>query len=237
MPDGKKTTINPTDTEPHYVGHRQRLKERFLKGGAEALNDYELLEMLLFIAIPRRDVKPLSKFLINTFGSFAQVISADQKRLAAIPGIGENTVAALKLVQAAALALMKENITSGPVISSWQALLDYCRASMAYNKIEVFRVLFLDRKNVLIADEVLQEGTIDHTPVYPREVIKRALELGASAIILVHNHPSGDPTPSKNDIDITREILNAGEKLGIAVHDHLIIARKGHTSFKSLGLI
>ncbi len=193
--------------------------------------------MMLHYSNTRDDPSLLAQSLISYFGSFADVLCADERRLAEVEGINECTLTSIKIVQAAAIALMKENIQNKPLISSWQALLDYCRASMAYNKIEVFRVLFLDRKNVLIADEVLQEGTIDHTPVYPREVIKRALELGASAIILVHNHPSGDPTPSKNDIDITREILNAGEKLGIAVHDHLIIARKGHTSFKSLGLI
>ena len=223
--------------EPHYLGHRERLRERFAKGGAEALSDYELLELMLFIAIPRRDVKPLAKALIAKFGSFANVITAEPELLSEFKFVGDNAVAAIKMVQAAALALMRENIMAKPVIGSWQAVLDYCRASMAYNKIEQFRVLFLDRKNVLIADEVQQKGTVDHTPVYPREVIKRALALQASAIILVHNHPSGDPTPSRDDIDMTRNIVDAGKKLGIAVHDHIVVGKKGIASFKTLGLL
>lgn len=229
------------DADPHYLGHRERLRERFMKSGADALNDYELLEVLLFMAIPRRDVKPLAKSLITTFGSFAEVISADPVRLADFFGksekTAENVVAAFKIVQASALMLMRENLASKPVISSWQALLDYCRASMAYNQTEQFRILFLDRKNIIIADEIQQQGTVDHTPVYPREVIKRALDLGASAIILVHNHPSGDPTPSREDITMTQHIIDAGKKLGISVHDHVVVGKKGHASFKTLGLI
>ena len=222
---------------PHYAGHRKRLRERFLKAGGEAMPDYELLELLLAGAIPRRDVKPLAKELLKSLGSFAEVIAADPARLAEVKGLGEAGIAALKVVEAAAVRLAREQVVDRPVVSSWQALLDYCRASMAYNKTEQFRILFLDRKNVLIADEVQQEGTVDHTPVYPREVIKRALELGASAIILAHNHPSGDPTPSRDDIAMTREIVEAGRKLGVTVHDHVVVGRRGHASFKGLGLL
>lgn len=222
---------------PHYAGHRKRLRERFLKAGGEAMPDYELLELLLASAIPRRDVKPLAKDLLKSLGSFAEVIAADPARLAEVKGLGEAGIAALKVVEAAAVRLAREQVVDRPVVSSWQALLDYCRASMAYNKTEQFRILFLDRKNVLIADEVQQEGTVDHTPVYPREVIKRALELGASAIILAHNHPSGDPTPSRDDIAMTREIVEAGRKLGVTVHDHVVVGRRGHASFKGLGLL
>lgn len=223
--------------KPHFHGHRQRLKERFLKGGSDALQDYELLELLLFQAIPRRDVKPLAKELLDSFGSFGDVIDAPTDRLMKINGIGEGAIIALKMIKAGASKMAQEQIINRPVLSSWQALLDYCRITQGYAKHELFRILFLDRKNVLIADEVQQEGTVDHTPVYPREVIKRALELTASAIILVHNHPSGDPTPSRGDIEMTKEIIEAGKKLSITVHDHIIIGKKGHTSFKSMGLI
>ncbi|MCK5041939.1 MAG: DNA repair protein RadC [Sphingomonadales bacterium] len=223
--------------KPHYHGHRQRLKDRFLKSGAGALADYELLELVLCLAIPRRDVKPLAKELLDRFGNFAEVINADNERLKEINGIGDNAVVALKLVRDGAVKLTQENIIDRPMLSSWSALIDYCRASMAYNKTEQFRILFLDKKNVLIADEVQQEGTVDHTPVYPREVIKRALELGASALLLVHNHPSGDPTPSRADIEMTREIAEAGKKLGVKVHDHIIMGRSGHVSFKTLNLL
>lgn len=222
---------------PHFHGHRQRLRQRFLKGGDDALADYELLELLLCTAVPRRDMKPLAKELIDRFGSFAEVISAEEARLKEVSGVGEAVVTALKLIRAGALRLAQSDVLDKPVISSWHALLDYCKASMAYRKTEQFRILFLDRKNVLIADEIQQEGTVDHTPVYPREVIKRALELGASALILVHNHPSGDTTPSKDDIAMTREIVEAGGKLGVVVHDHLVVGRRGHTSFKSAGLL
>jgi DNA repair protein RadC len=223
--------------KPDHAGHRKRLRARFLKGGSEALADYELLEMLLFQALPRGDVKPLAKGLIKRFGSFAEVISAAPERLAEVDGVGDNTIAALKTVQAAALKLTQAQILNKPALASWTALLDYCRASMAYLETEQFRVLFLDRKNVLIKDEEQQSGTVDHTPVYPREVIKRALELGASAIIMVHNHPSGDTQPSKADIEMTNKIKEAGEKLGVALHDHIVIGRAGNTSFKSLGLL
>ena len=224
-------------TKPHYLGHRQRLKERFMRDAGASLHDYEMLELVLFLAKPRAEVKPLAKALIARFGSFADVITADVKELVAVKGVGENTAVALKTIQAAAIRLAREQIMNKPVISSWQKLLDYCRASMAFAKTEEFRVMFLDRKNVLIADEMQQTGTVDHTPVYPREVVKRALDLGASAIIMVHNHPSGDPTPSKGDVEMTKEVREACEKLGISLHDHLIIGKSGHASFKSLGLL
>jgi DNA repair protein RadC len=224
-------------TKPHFLGHRQRLKDRFMRDAGASLPDYEMLELVLFLAKPRAEVKPLAKQLIARFGSFADVIAADAKELVAIKGVGENTAIALKTVQAAAIRLAREQIMNQPVISTWQKLLDYCRASLAFAKTEEFRLLFLDRKNVLIADEMQQTGTVDHTPVYPREVVKRALDLGASAIIMVHNHPSGDPTPSKGDIEMTKEVREACEKLGIVLHDHLIIGKRGHASFKSLGLL
>ena len=223
------------DDKPDYLGHRARLRERFLKG-ADALPDYELLELLLMQALPRRDMKPLAKALLKRFGTFQRVISAEPVELLEVKGMGEAALVALKSVQAAALRLARAEAMDRPVMSSWQKVLDYCRASMAYGKTEQFRLLFLDRKNTLIADEVQQRGTVDHTPLYPREVVKRALELGASAIILVHNHPSGDPTPSKADIAMTREVVEAALKLGISVHDHIIIGASGHSSLKSLGL-
>ena len=223
--------------KPHFHGHRRRLRERFLKGGAEALPDYEMMELLLFLAQPRRDVKPLAKALIDHFGSFAEAISAEPAALSDIKGMGETAVIALKTVQAAAVRLSRDEVIDKPVLGNWEKLMSYCRASMAFTNVEQFRVLYLNRKNVLIADEVQQKGTVDHTPVYPREVVKRALELGATALIMVHNHPSGDPAPSRADIDMTREVREAGEKLGIVLHDHVIISKGGHNSFKSLGLL
>ncbi len=225
------------DKKPHYLGHRARLRERFLKAGAESLADYEMLEMLLFLAHPRRDVKPIAKALLEQFGSFAKVLRAKPDDLLDTPGIGATAIAALKTVQAAALKLVREEVMNQPVIGNWQQLLDYLHASMAHEEKEHFRLLFLDRKNMLIADEVQQSGTIDHAPIYPREVVKRALELGASAIIMVHNHPSGDPTPSKADIAITKDVRAACQKLGIELHDHIIVAKSGHQSFKSIGLL
>ena len=219
------------------AGHRERLRTRFLKGGPDAMPDYELLELTLFTAIPRRDTKPLAKALLKRFGTFADVIAAPRERLLEIPGVGESVAHHLKIVEAAAQRLAKTKVMGRPALSSWAALLDYCTAAMARSEKEEFRVLFLDRKNHLIADEVQNRGTVDHTPVYPREIIKRALELGASSIILVHNHPSGDPTPSKADIAMTREVAGAAKALGIALHDHLVIGRGGHASFKSLGLL
>ena len=199
--------------------------------------DYELLELTLFAALPRRDTKPLAKALLARFGSFAEVIAAPRARLLEVKGVGETVVHHLKIVEAAAQRLAKTRVIKRPALSSWTALLDYCTAAMARSQNEEFRVLFLDRKNILIADEVQNRGTVDHTPVYPREIIKRALELSASSIILVHNHPSGDPTPSKADIVMTREVAGAAKALGIAIHDHLVIGRGGHASFKSLGLL
>jgi DNA repair protein RadC len=221
----------------HHLGHRERLRRRFRCGGADALPDYELLELILFRALARQDVKPLAKALIARFGSFAETLSASPERLKEIPGVGEAVTTELKIVHEASLRLAKSEIRPRTLLSSWSAVLDYCRAAMAFAERERFRILFLDKKNGLIADEVQGEGTVDHTPVYPREVIKRALELAASAIILVHNHPSGDPTPSTADIDMTRRLIEAGDKLAIKVHDHIIIGRNGHASFKSLRLI
>jgi DNA repair protein RadC len=225
------------NAQPHHVGHRERLRARFLEGGAEALPDYELMELVLFAAIPRQDTKPLAKALIARFGSFADAIAAPRERLEEMDGVKAAVVAQLKIVEAAALRLAKTRLLGRPAISSWTALIDYCAAAMARNPTEEFRVLFLDRKNVLIADEVQSRGTVDHAPVYPREIVKRALQLEASSLILVHNHPSGDPSPSRADIEMTREIVAAAKALKIAVHDHLVIGRGAHASFKSLGLL
>jgi len=208
-----------------------------MKAGPEALPDYEMLELLLFQAIPRRDTKPLAKRLLKHFGSFNEVISAEAGALREVEGVAEAVVVTLKTVQAAALRLSREEIMDRPVLANWDKLVAYCRASMGFEKTERFRILFLNRQNVLIADEVQQTGTVDHTPVYPREVIKRALELGATALIMVHNHPSGDSKPSKADIDMTNEVKDAGAKLGITLHDHLIMTQAGHSSFKDLGLL
>ncbi len=229
--------MSKNDNDDHRHGHRERLKARFRKGGLNALADYELLELQLMTAIPRRDVKPLAKELIKVFGSYAEVISAQPERLMEISGVGDNVVTTLKLAEAAAQKLAEGAVLEKPVIGNWQALLNYCSTQIAYKKNEQFRVLFLDRQNRLISDEKMQEGTVDHTPVYPREIIKRALELGSTAIILVHNHPSGDPTPSRDDIEMTRKIQEAGQRLGVALHDHLIISKGGHNSFKSMNLI
>ncbi|MGU3537119.1 RadC family protein [Methylobacterium sp. A54F] len=225
------------EPEPHYLGHRERLRARFAQGGAEALADYELLELALFRAIPRRDVKPLAKALIRRFGSFAETISAEPARLAEVEGIGPGIIADLKLIEAAGHRLARGAIAERPLLSAWSSVLDYCRATMAFAAREQFRVLFLDRRNHLIADEVQGRGTVDHTPVYPREVARRALELSATAIILAHNHPSGDPTPSGADVRMTREIVAALDPLGIVVHDHIILGRSGHASLKGLKLI
>ncbi len=222
---------------PTYLGHRERLRDRFVNGGAEALPDYELLEMVLFRAIRRGDTKPIAKALLARFGSFAEVISAPENLLQEVKGVGPAVVTELKLIRAAALRLAKGDVLNKPILSSWSAIVDYCRAAMAFEEREQFRILFLDKKNQLIADEVQQEGTVDHTPVYTREVIKRALELSSTAIILAHNHPSGDPTPSLADIDMTKKIIAAAEKLGILVHDHIIIGRKGTVSFRNLQLL
>jgi len=221
---------------PHFHGHRERLRERFLEA-PEVLPDYELLELLLAAAIPRKDVKPIAKALIGRFGSFADVVTADYQALLDAGGLGPASATVLKVVREAAVRMARAPVLGRPVLTTWEQLLDYCSAAMATLPTEQFRLLFLDRKNVLIADELQQKGTIDHTPLYPREVVKRALELQASAIIMVHNHPSGDPTPSRADIEMTRLVREALAALGIALHDHLVIGRKGHISFKSLALI
>jgi DNA repair protein RadC len=227
---------NPNDP-PHFVGHRERLKTRFRDQGGDAVADYELLELILFQAVPRRDTKPLAKALIARFGTFSDVLAAPEARLVEVPGIGPSVATHLKLVHAAATRYARGAVRQRPLLGSWSAVIDYCRAAMAYEEKEQFRILFLDRKNVLIADEVQQVGTVDHTPVYPREVVKRALELSATAIVLVHNHPSGDPTPSRADIDMTKTIVDIAQPLGIAVHDHIIVGRQGHASFRALKLI
>lgn len=222
---------------PHYHGHRQRLRERFMEAGENALADYELLELLLFRSIPRRDVKPLAKALVERFGSFAEVIAARPERLREIPGLPDGAIVDFKVTEAAARRLARGAIEKRTVLSSFSAVMDYCRTAMAYAEREQFRILFLDKRNALIADEVQGVGTVDHTPVYPREVVRRALELGASALILAHNHPSGDPTPSAADIRMTKEIAVIAQPFGISVHDHLIVGRNGQTSFRGLKLI
>ena len=222
---------------PHFHGHRDRLRSRFREAGAEALADYELLELILFRAIPRRDVKPLAKALLKRFGSFADVMAAPEARLAEVDGVSAAVATELKLVQAAALRIGRAAIAGRPVLSSWTALIDYCRTAMAFSEREQFRVLYLDRKNALIADEVQQRGTVNHTPVYPREVLKRALTLNATSLIAVHNHPSGDPKPSRADIEMTRELKAAGKALEVELHDHVVIGHGTHASFRSLGLL
>jgi DNA repair protein RadC len=229
-------TSTPVET-PSHLGHRERLRQRFMQGGADALPDYELLELVLFNALPRRDTKDLAKRLIQRFGSFPEVVNAPENLIKEVRGAGDRVVEELRLVRAAALRLMQRQVMEKPVLGSWERVLDYCRAAMAYESRELFRILFLDRKNRLIADEVQGEGTVDHTPVYVREVVKRALELSATAIILVHNHPSGDPQPSRADIDMTRLIIEAARPLGISVHDHIIVGRLGHASFRAMKLL
>jgi DNA repair protein RadC len=226
-----------SEAPPHYYGHRERLRERFREAGTDALSDYELLELLLFRAQPRRDMKPIAKALLEKFGSFAEVISAPAKRLAEVDGVGEASITELKIVQAAASRLLRGQVRKRPLLSSWSAVLDYCRSAQAFADREQFRVLFLDKRNQLIADELQQVGTVDHTPVYPREAVKRALELSATAIILVHNHPSGDPTPSRADIQMTQQIIAVASPLGISVHDHIIVGKEGHASLKGLKLV
>jgi DNA repair protein RadC len=222
---------------PHYLGHRERLRDRFRKGGADALGEYELLELILFRAMPRRDVKPLAKALIARFGSFAETVSARPERLREIDGLGDAAIVELKIIEAAAKRLAKSAIGKRLTLSTFSAVVDYCRTVMAFLDHEEFRVLFLDKKNCLIADEVQGVGTVDHAPVYPREIMRRALELSACAIILVHNHPSGDPQPSTDDIHLTHQIIAVGKPLKVAVHDHLIIGKQGHVSLKGLRII
>ncbi len=228
----------PTGKLPSYIrDHRQRLRERFMTGGAAAMPDYEMLELILFRSIPRRDVKPLARALLDEFGDFNRVLSATPEKLARVKGIGDAVLADLKIVEAAAHRMARAKVMKRHVISSWDAVLDYCHTTMAHRDTEQFRVLFLDVKNTLIADEEQAKGTIDHVPVYPREVAKRALELNASALILVHNHPSGDPTPSQSDIDMTGKIQDACGALGITLHDHLIIGKQRELSFRSEGYL
>lgn len=239
----QSTTLFPADNlsstskKAGHHGHRARLRSRFLNAGPDALADYELLELLLFTALPRKDTKPIAKSLIETFGSFADVIAADPDKLLAVEGLGESAVTGLKAVHAGATRLLRAEISDRPVVSSWQALIDYCTAQMAFEETEQFRILFLDKKNKLISDEAQQKGTVDHTPVYPREVVKRALELNSSALIIVHNHPSGDPKPSRADVEMTAKVKDALEAVGLILHDHIVIGRGQHTSFKQQGLL
>lgn len=236
-PTDKSELLPSADDAPHYLGHRDRLRARFLKVGAEALAEYELLELVLFRAVPRRDVKPLAKALINRFGSFAEVLTAEPDQLNKIDGISAGIIADFKLVAVAGQQIARGALKDRPLMSSWGAVCEYLRAAMALAAREEFRILFLDKRNHLIRDEVQGRGTVDHTPVYPREIARRALELSATAIILAHNHPSGDPTPSGADIRMTREIVSVLDPLGIVVHDHVILGRDGHASFKGLKLI
>lgn len=223
---------------PSYIAdHRKRLRQRFLAGGADALPDYELLELILFRAIPRRDVKPLAHQLLDTFGDFNRVLSAPTTRLTEVKGVGEAVITELKIIEAAAHRLARSRVLQRHVLSGWDVLVDYCHTTMAHRETEQFRVLYLDRKNVLIADEEQAQGTVDHVPVYPREVVKRALEINASALILVHNHPSGDPTPSPSDVAMTQQVQQAAEVMGITLHDHLIVGKSRELSFRSEGYL
>ncbi|MGL4395606.1 MAG: RadC family protein [Hyphomicrobium sp.] len=221
----------------HRIGHRQRLRDRFRNGGGDAMPDYELLELILFRVYARGDTKPIAKRLLAAFGSFAEVVNASDHRLLEVDGIGARAVEELRLIKTAAERLAKSQVTQKCVLSSWAQVLDYLKLAQAYANVEQFRILFLDKKNALIADEVQGRGTVDHTPVYVREVVKRALELSATALILVHNHPSGDPSPSRADIDLTKIIIEAARPLGISIHDHIIVGRSGHASFKAMRLI
>tara|TARA_R100001369_G_scaffold31354_3_gene55692 strand:+ start:2417 stop:3178 length:762 start_codon:yes stop_codon:yes gene_type:complete len=228
----------PSGKQPSYIAdHRQRLRARFMQGGAAAIPDYELLELVLFRAIPRRDVKPLARTLMDRFGDFNRVITASEPRLRDVSGVGDAVIVELKIIEAAAHRMARSRLLRQHVLSSWDALLDYCHTTMAHRETEQFRVIYLDRKNVVIGDEEQGKGTVDHVPVYPREVAKRALELNASALILVHNHPSGDPTPSQADIDMTQQILAACSTLGLTLHDHLIIGKSRELSFRSAGYL
>ena len=232
--------VSPTKgtTQPSYLrDHRRRLRDRFLAGGADALPDYEMLELVLFRAIPRQDVKPLARKLLDRFGDFNHVISAPAEHLKETKGVGDAVVLELKIVEAAAHRLAKSRVIQRPILSSWQALIDYCHTAMAHRETEQFRVLYLDRKNVLIADEEQAKGTVDHVPVYPREVMKRALQLNASALILVHNHPSGDPSPSESDLRMTEQIDRSAQTLGLTLHDHIIIGKSCELSFRSEGYL
>jgi DNA repair protein RadC len=235
---GKPDGLEDSQSSPHYFGHRERARQRFLQVGEQALQDYELLELVLQLILPRRDTKELAKELLARFGTFSGVFGASPEALAKVPGLGDTSVANLKIVQAAAQRFARDRVDRDqPILNSWAELIDYCRSTMAYEDTEQFRILFLDKKNKLIADEVQQKGTVDHTPVYPREVIKRTLEHSATAIILVHNHPSGDPSPSSADVQMTKQIVEIAKPLGIAVHDHIIIGKAGHASLRGLRLL
>ena len=225
------------ESESYGTGHRARVRQRLLEGGSDALLDHELIEYLLALAIPRRDTKPIAHALIEEFGGIGGVLTADAATLARFPGLGETSVAALKIVQAASLRMLQGKVKDQPVLSSWQSLLDYLRADMAHKITERVRILHLDTRNMLLRDEVMAEGSIDQAAVSVREIIHRAISLGSAAIIIVHNHPSGDPTPSRADIALTRDIADAGKRLGISVHDHIIIGGKGHTSMRGAGLL
>lgn len=237
---GKRTPLKadqlPGEAE-HYLGHRERLRDKYRDHGDTSLADYEILELLLFRSIPRRDTKPLAKALLARFGSLAGVFGAPVSLLQEVKGIGESVALDLKLVATVGQRILRSELREKQVLSSWSSVIDYCHAVMAYESREQFRILFLDKRNALIADEIQGKGTVDHTPVYPREVVRRALELSATAIILVHNHPSGDPTPSRADIDMTKTIVDTAKPLGITVHDHIIIGKDGHASLKGLRLI
>jgi DNA repair protein RadC len=236
-PKAIKKATEKDDASAHYHGHRERLRTRYREQGDTALADYEILELLLFRLIPRRDTKPIAKALIDRFGNLAGVFGASVGLLQEVKGVGEAVALDLKLVATVGHRMLKSELRGKQVLSSWSSVIDYCHAAMAYESREQFRILFLDKRNALIADEVQGRGTVDHTPVYPREVVRRALELSATAIILVHNHPSGDPTPSRADIDMTKTIIDTAKPLGIAVHDHIIIGKDGHASLKGLRLI
>ena len=234
---GSKVSQGSEAPKPHYHGHRDRLREKFRNKGADALAEYEILELLLFRSIPRRDTKPLAKQLLAEFGSIAEIFAAPTERLSSFKGLGQLAITDLKLIHAAANTMTAERIRDRTILSSWSDVLDYCRTTMAFSNVEQFRILFLDKRNCLIADEVQQTGTVDHTPVYPREIAKRAMELAATALLLVHNHPSGDPTPSKADIEMTKVIMDTLKPLGVNILDHIIIARDGHASLKGMQLI
>jgi len=233
------TQKDPADENPAagHKGHRERLRQRLRKTGEQGLADYELLEFLLFSALPRRDTKPIAKAMLQRFGSFSAALAAPRQRLKEIPGLSDNSIDILQAVHAAVIRYHRSGLAEKKVLDSWNGVLDYLQAAMGHSEVEQFRVLFLDKKNGLIADEVQQTGTVDHTPVYPREVIRRALELSATAIILVHNHPSGDPNPSRADIEMTKTIVGIAEPLGIAVHDHIVVGHRANVSFRSLKLI
>ncbi len=228
----------PKDAEkPHYHGHRDRLRGRLLDNGPDALQDYELLELILFSAIPRRDVKPLAKDLLSAFGGLPELMNASLEELIKVKGISESTALLLQTMTAISHRALKAELMHKPILNSWARLMEYCQATMAHEKKEHFRILFMNKKNELIGDEIQNSGTVDHTPAYPREIMKRALELGATALILVHNHPSGDPNPSQADVDMTHAIMRAAEPFSIVIHDHIVVSRNGYSSLKNQGLM